>query len=43
MYYILGILYFVLGFSLVFGIGMYLIRDKFFDIYLDDFSEGEDW
>jgi|TARA_R100000234_G_scaffold3291_2_gene2731 hypothetical protein len=43
MYYILGILYFVLGFSLVFGIGVYFLFDNFFDFYLDDIGEGEDW
>ena len=43
MYYALGILYFILGFSLVFGIGAYILSDKFFDFYLDDIGEGEDW
>tara|TARA_B100001250_G_scaffold62916_1_gene49371 strand:+ start:27681 stop:27812 length:132 start_codon:yes stop_codon:yes gene_type:complete len=43
MYYALSILYFLLGFSIVFGIGFYILSDKFFDFYLDDFTEGEDW
>ena len=40
MYYALGILYFILGFSLVFGIGAYILSSKFIDFYLD---EEEDW
>ena len=40
MYYALGILYFILGFSLVLGIGLYILSDKIMDFYLDD---GEDW
>ena len=43
MYYALGILYFLLGFSIVFGIGFYILSNKFFDFYLDDIGEGEDW
>jgi len=40
MYYALGILYFILGFSIVFGIGFYILSDKFFDFMLDDEEEG---
>jgi len=41
MYYILGILYFILGFLLVFGIGSFIMRKRFIDFYLDD--DGESW
>tara|TARA_R110002020_G_scaffold141902_2_gene313731 strand:- start:190 stop:318 length:129 start_codon:yes stop_codon:yes gene_type:complete len=40
MYYALGILYFILGFLLVFGIGLYFSSRELFNVYLDD---EEDW
>ena len=33
MYYVLGILYFILGFLLVFGIGSFVMRKRFIDFY----------
>tara|TARA_R110002050_G_scaffold297258_1_gene458408 strand:+ start:67 stop:198 length:132 start_codon:yes stop_codon:yes gene_type:complete len=38
MYYALGILYFILGFSLVFGLGFYYVSNHMvdFDIHDDD-------
>ena len=41
MYYVLGILYFILGFLLTFGIGSFIMRKRFIDFYLDD--DGESW
>ena len=40
MYYLIGILYLILGFSLVIGLGFFIMKDRFIDFYLDD---GEDW
>ena len=40
MYSILKILYFILGFLLVVGLGFFIMKDRFIDFYLDD---GEDW
>ena len=40
VYYVIGILYFILGFLLVFGIGAFIMKDRFIDFYFDD---GEDW
>ena len=42
MHYVLGILYFILGFSLVFGLGFYYISNHTVDFDIHDDEEWEE-